>query len=63
MAFSSEAVVSIGALLNDEGRTMAERFRALFTLRGIGTAAAVREIERSVCTLSDFASTTFLEVP
>ena len=50
MAFSSdrEAVTSVGAILNDEGRNMAERFRALFTLRGISTAEAIQEIERCV---------------
>ena len=37
---------SVGDALNERSRPLAERFRALFTLRGIATAQAIQHIER-----------------
>lgn len=39
-----ETVEGVGAVLNDASKTLAERFRALFTLRGIGTPEAIDQI-------------------
>jgi len=36
-----EKVVAVGDILKDEHRSLAERFRALFTLRNIGGQTAV----------------------
>lgn len=44
--FSQETVEGVGTVLVDSTRDLAERFRALFTLRGIGTEAAIRQISR-----------------
>lgn len=44
--FSRETVEGVGAVLNDRSRSLAERFRALFTLRGIRTDQAVGEISK-----------------
>lgn len=44
--FSTETVERVGAILNDTSRLLAERFRALFTLRGIGSPDAVDQIGR-----------------
>ena len=45
-AFSQGTVEAVGAVLNDSSRAMHERFRALFTLRGIGSREAVEQITR-----------------
>ncbi len=42
--FSLEAVKKVGAILNDSKHPLAARFRALFTLRGIGTPEAITQI-------------------
>lgn len=39
-------IVAIGAVLNDAGRPLKERFRALFTLRNINGPTAIAEICR-----------------
>lgn len=44
--FSQSTVEAVGAVLNDASRAMHERFRALFTLRGIGSREAVEQITR-----------------
>lgn len=44
--FSDDTIAKIGAILNDQSRGMAERFRALFTLRNIISEASIREISR-----------------
>ena len=44
--FGQEAVEAVGAALNDSGKALDERFRALFTLRGIGTREALEQISR-----------------
>ena len=44
--FSKETVERVGEILNDTDRLLAERFRALFTLRGIGSPEAVDQIGR-----------------
>ncbi len=44
MSFKVEAVLLAGAVLNDPTKSLAERFRALFTLRGVGTSEAVEQI-------------------
>jgi len=36
-----EKIVAVGDILNDKHRSLAERFRALFTLRNIGGQTAV----------------------
>jgi len=48
-SFSKETTESVGAVLNDRNNSLAERFRALFTLRGIATADAVDQICRCFC--------------
>ena len=42
--FSSDTVARVGGVLNDTRRPLAERFRALFTLRGIGGSEAILQI-------------------
>lgn len=42
--FSDETIAKVGAILNDQSRGMAERFRALFTLRNIMGEACIREV-------------------
>lgn len=42
--FRKETVEAVGAVLRDSERTLAERFRALFTLRNIATAQAQDQI-------------------
>ena len=42
--FSKETVEAVGAVLNDPSRSLAERFRALFSLRGIATPEAIDQI-------------------
>ena len=42
--FGKEAVESVGAVLSGAGNSLAERFRALFTLRNIATPQAVDQI-------------------
>ena len=44
--FSDDTIAKIGAILNDQSRGMAERFRALFTLRNIISEASVKEVSR-----------------
>ena len=44
--FTHETVQAVGSVLNDTSRPLAERFRALFTLRGIGSDDAVVQIAR-----------------
>jgi len=44
--FSDNTITKIGAILNDQSKGMAERFRALFTLRNIKGEASIREISR-----------------
>lgn len=44
MSFDKEAVEKVGDVLRDASNSLAERFRALFTLRGIATAEAVDQI-------------------
>ena len=46
MECSSETVEAVGAVLNDSRKTLDERFRALFTLRGIATREAIAQISR-----------------
>ena len=41
---SVRAVLLVGAVLNDPNNSLAERFRALFTLRGLGTPEAIEQI-------------------
>jgi len=36
-----QKVVAVGGILNDKNRSLAERFRALFTLRNIGGQTAI----------------------
>lgn len=43
---SKETVERVGETLNDTDKLLAERFRALFTLRGIGSPEAVDQIGR-----------------
>lgn len=43
----SELVVSVGSVLNDPQQPIAERFRALFTLRGLGGKEAISQISSS----------------
>ena len=42
--FSKKTIEDVGAVLNDASKTLAERFRALFTLRGMGTSEAIQQI-------------------
>lgn len=42
--FSKETVESVGSVLNDPSNSLAERFRALFTLRNIATPEAIDQI-------------------
>lgn len=42
--FSKETVERVGSVLNDAEKSLAERFRALFTLRGIGDHEAIKQI-------------------
>ena len=44
--FGHETVEGVGSVLMDPTRDLAERFRALFTLRGIGTEEAIHQISR-----------------
>ena len=44
--FSDDTIAKVGAILNDQSRGMAERFRALFTLRNIHVEASIKEISR-----------------
>ena len=46
MSNSSFPVEAVGAVLNDRKKALDERFRALFTLRGIGTNEAIQQISR-----------------
>ncbi len=46
-AFSQETIEKVGAILNNSNHPLAERFRALFTLRGIGTPEAITQISRA----------------
>lgn len=41
---SEKEIVAIGNVLNDEGRPLKERFRALFTLKNIGGSIAIEQI-------------------
>ena len=54
MAATSEVVMEVGSVLNDRDKRLAERFRALFTLRGIGGKDAIDQIGR--CLLDDDSS-------
>lgn len=40
-------IESIGGVLNDKGRPLKERFRALFTLKNIGGEEAIKQISRA----------------
>ena len=51
---SEENVLKIGQILNDKTCSLAERFRALFTLRGIGGKTSINEISR--CLMDDNTS-------
>ena len=42
----SDTVQAVGAVLNDCSKALDERFRALFTLRGIATREAIEQISR-----------------
>ena len=44
--FTKETVERIGGILNDTDKPLAERFRALFSLRGIGNHEAISQIGR-----------------
>ena len=44
--FSAETVKAVGAVLNDSNKPLDERFRALFTLRGMATREAIAQISR-----------------
>ena len=44
MVFTDEEVKKVGELLNDPNRPLAERFRALFTLKNLGGHAAIDAI-------------------
>lgn len=44
--FSKETVERVGGILNDASKSLSERFRALFTLRGIASHEAIGEIGR-----------------
>ena len=44
--FSKETVERVGGILNDANKSLSERFRALFTLRGIASHEAISEIGR-----------------
>ncbi|XP_064389927.1 deoxyhypusine hydroxylase-like [Halichondria panicea] len=46
-SFSHETVEKVGAILNNSSHPLAERFRALFTLKGIGTPEAITQISRA----------------
>ena len=46
MSESAFPVEAVGAVLNDRSKPLDERFRALFTLRGIGTREAIEQICR-----------------
>lgn len=41
---SAETVYRVGAVLNDTSSSLANRFRALFTLRGLGSPEAIEQI-------------------
>ncbi|KAF7414699.1 hypothetical protein HZH68_003188 [Vespula germanica] len=43
---SEKEIVAIGNVLNDEGRPLKERFRALFTLKNIGGSIAIEQIRK-----------------
>lgn len=43
---SEDKIEAIGQVLNDKSRPLKERFRALFTLRNLGGAAAIQCIEQ-----------------
>lgn len=45
-SFDQGTVKAVGAVLNDCNKALDERFRALFTLRGIATREAIEEISR-----------------
>lgn len=45
--FSQDAIKKAGTILNDSKHPLAERFRALFTLRGVGTPDAISQISRA----------------
>lgn len=44
MEYKGTAVHRVGAVLNDTSNSLADRFRALFTLRGLGTPEAIKQI-------------------
>ena len=44
MSFSQEEIERVGAVLSAPEKPLSERFRALFTLKGIGTPKAVEQI-------------------
>ena len=44
--FTDDTIAKIGVILNDQSRGMAERFRALFTLRNINGGSSIKEISR-----------------
>ena len=44
--FSRETVERVGGILNDANKSLSERFRALFTLRGMASHEAINQIGR-----------------
>lgn len=44
--FTPETVRKVGSILNNESQNLAERFRALFTLRNVGGDVAIEEIAK-----------------
>ena len=46
LAISSETVRKVGSILNSDSKNLAERFRALFTLRNVGGDVAIEEIAK-----------------
>ena len=45
--YSSEQIQKIGDILNDPGRPLKERFRALFTLKNIGGLESIDSISKA----------------
>lgn len=48
MNFSQETIERVGFVLNAQDKPLAERFRALFTLKGIGTPEAIEQISTAL---------------
>lgn len=41
---SSQVISAVGGVLNDPGRPLKERFRALFTLKNLGGSEAIKQM-------------------